>query len=154
MASGQSPGDSIICRMESKMVQLTSEAIKRLNTLLSLPYMDWMQDWDIQLADSNRVQEFCDVYESEDLDSNEKQALMALIIASYDDYLEERGNDVFLWNKIAVLLRKDCDLHKSTMLYWLCCDNEELIGEFAITQLIRALLPDSVNKHEGLRKTV
>jgi hypothetical protein len=136
------------------MVQLISEAIKRLNTLLSLPYRDGMQDWDIELADSNRVQEFCDVYESEGLDSNEKQALMALIIASYDDYLEERGNEVFLWNKIAALLRKDCDLHKSTMLYWLCVDNEELIGEFAITPLIRALLPDSVTKHEGPRKTM
>jgi hypothetical protein len=128
------------------MVQLISEAIKRLNTLLSLPYRDGMQDWDIELADSNRVQEFCDVYESEGLDSNEKQALMALIIASYDDYLEERGNEVFLWNKIAALLRKDCDLHKSTMLYWLCVDNEELIGEFAITPLIRALLPEKLCK--------
>jgi hypothetical protein len=136
------------------MVQLISEAIKRLNTLLSLPHRDGMQDWDVELADPNRVQEFCDVYERKHLDPPEKQALMALIIASYDDYLEERGNEVFLWNKIAALLRKDCDLHKSIMLYWLCGDNEEQIGEFAITPLIRALLPDSVNKLEGPRKTL
>lgn len=123
------------------MVQLTSKAIKRLNTLLNLPYIDGMQDWDIELANSNRVQEFCDVYEREDLDSAEKQALMALIIASYDDYLEERTNDVVLWNKIAALLKKDFELHKSTLLYWLGDDNEEeMIGEFAVAPLIRSLL--------------
>jgi len=122
------------------MVILTAGAIEKLNMLLDLPYMDWMQDWDIQLADSNRIQEFCDTYERENLDSNEKQALMALIIASYNNYLEERGNEVFLWNKIAALLRKDFDLHKSTMLYWSCDDNEEVIGGFAITPLTRGLL--------------
>jgi hypothetical protein len=154
MASGQPIDAPVICHRESKMVQLISEAIKRLNTLLSLPYRNGMQDWDVDLADPNRVQEFCDVYEREHLDPHEKQALMALIIASYNDYLEDRGNEASLWNKIAASLRKDCDLHKSTMLYWLCGDNEEQIGEFAITSLIRALLPDAVNKHEGPRKTM
>ena len=122
------------------MVILTAGAIEKLNMLLDLPYMDWMQDWDIQLADSNRIQEFCDTYERENLDSNEKQALMALIIASYNNYLEERGNEVFLWNKIAALLRQDFDLHKSTLLYWMCDDNKEVIGGFAVTPLIKALL--------------
>jgi hypothetical protein len=122
------------------MVILTAGAIEKLNMLLDLPYMDWMQDWDIQLADSNRIQEFCDTYERENLDSNEKQALMALIIASYNNYLEERGNEMVLWDKIAALLRRDLDLHKPTLLYWLCDNGEELIGEFAVTPLIRALL--------------
>jgi hypothetical protein len=128
----------------SNMIQLTNDAIKRLNKLFNLPYMDGMQgtqDWEIELANSDRVQEFCDAYEREDLDSAEKQALMALIIASYDLYLEERTNDVFLWNKIAALIRKDFDLHKSTLLYWLGADmEEEMIGEFAVAPLIRPLL--------------
>lgn len=122
------------------MINITFEAIEKLNMLLDLPYMDWMQDWDIQLADSNRIQEFCDAYEQENLDSNEKQALMALIIASYNNYLEERGNEMVLWDKIAALLRQDFDLHKPTLLYWLCDDNEEVIGGFAITPLVKALL--------------
>jgi hypothetical protein len=116
------------------------EAIKRLNSLLDLPYRDGMQDWDVELADSNRIQEFCDVYERENLDLREKQALMALTIASYNDYLERQGDEMFLWDKIAALLRQDFDLHKSTLLYWLYDDNEEVTGGFAITPLIRALL--------------
>ena len=125
------------------MIQLTNDAIKRLNKLLNLPYMDGMQgtqDWEIELANSDRVQEFCDAYEQEDLDSTEKQALMALIIASYDLYIEERTNDVFLWNKIAALIKKDFDLHKSTLAYWLGDDEEEeMIEEYAIAPLLRSL---------------
>jgi hypothetical protein len=128
------------------MTNLSFETIKKLNSLLDLPYRDGMQDWDIELADSNRIQEFCDFYEREYLGSHEKQALMALIIASYNDYIEERGNEVFLWNKIAALLRKDFDLHKSTILYWSCDDNEEVIGGFAITPLTRGLLQRFSNK--------
>jgi hypothetical protein len=122
------------------MIELTFEAIKKLNALLDLPYREGMQDWDIELADPSRIQEFCYVYERENLDSNEKQALMALIIASYNNYIEERGNEIFLWNRVAALLRRELDLHKSTLLYWLCDDNEEVIGGFAITPLIKALL--------------
>jgi hypothetical protein len=123
-----------------KMINITFAAIEKLNMLLNLPYMDWMQDWDIQLADSNRIQEFCDAYERENLDSNEKQALMALIIASYNNYLEERGNEMVLWDKIAALLRRDLDLHKPTLLYWSCDNSEEITGEFAVTPSIKALL--------------
>jgi hypothetical protein len=122
------------------VINLASEAIEKLNMLLDLPYMDWMQDWDIQLADSNRIQEFCEVYERENLNSKEKQALMALIIASYNNYLEAQGGESLLWNKIADLLRRDFDLHKPTVLYWLCDDNEEIIEGFAITPLINALI--------------
>jgi len=124
------------------MIDLDFDAVTKLNKLLNLPYEDDMQDWDIELANSHRVPEFCDVYEREDLDASEKQALMALIIASYDDYLEERNNDLFLWNKIATLLRKDFDLHKSTLLYWLDEEEEqeEMIGEHAIAPLLRSLL--------------
>jgi hypothetical protein len=121
------------------VTKLPLEAIKKLNSLLDLPYRDGMQDWDIELADSNRIQEFCDFYEREDLDPHEKQALMALLIASYNDYLEERGNEVLLWSKIAALLRKDFDLHKSTLLYWLGSDDKEVIGDFAVASLIKTL---------------
>ncbi|MES2465110.1 MAG: hypothetical protein V4671_31475, partial [Armatimonadota bacterium] len=61
----------------------TLAAIESLTALLSLR-TDYGQDWCIELSDPARVDEFCDVYESAALDFEQRFALMALIIASYD----------------------------------------------------------------------
>jgi hypothetical protein len=69
---------------------LTKEAIENLNKKLNLPILTpYSQDWEYEQADSSRVQEFMTYYENSVLTNNEKFALMALIVSSYDDYLSE-----------------------------------------------------------------
>jgi len=55
--------------------------------LLLLPTSGKEQDWDIELADAIRLDEFLNVLDHQHLSDDQKHALMALIIASYDDFL-------------------------------------------------------------------
>lgn len=102
----------------------TRKAMNRLNALLGLKEEDWMQDWDIHLADPERVQEFCSVYRNQIDDEDEKFTLMTLIVASYDDYLRAHGHNPVLWNEIAELLKKDSTLHLDTLEYWAVFEEE------------------------------
>jgi hypothetical protein len=130
------------------MVPLTAKAITKLNSLLKLPYMDWMQDWDVVLADPNRVKEFCDVYSIEPLEADEKQALMGLIISSYDDYLNEHGEEANLWTTIVSLIEKDYDLHEETIEYWSDLDNDTS-EMFAVTPRIRELRDSIMSQRQS-----
>jgi hypothetical protein len=88
----------------------TTKAIQRLTEIFQLP--EYCQDWEIEVADSSRVIEFCDTYEKVILDAESRFALMCLIIASYDDYLRDcvyRGvnHDPNLKERIYNLICKD-----------------------------------------------
>ena len=94
-------------------------AIDNLNALLKLPFEPWMQDWEIQLADPNRVNEFCQLYTQLD-DEDEKFTLMALIIASLEESLQEKGYNEKLVEMVNWLLNTEFALHQDTIEYW--CD--------------------------------
>jgi hypothetical protein len=125
----------------------TANAIQRLNEMFHLP--QYGQDWEIEVADSSRLAEFCNAYETFVLDSEERFALMCLIIASYDEYLREYGQntcDTNLEERIYRLICKDFYLHKHTLEYW-CLhdvtdeeedwDNPEWV--FAVTPIMRKI---------------
>ncbi|MGE8299104.1 MAG: hypothetical protein ACN6OW_05980 [Sphingobacterium paramultivorum] len=57
-------------------------------------YIGREQDWDIEMVDSNRKNEFIDLYHQYDLGFEEKVALMSLITASYDDFLNENNVEI------------------------------------------------------------
>ncbi len=100
----------------------TRAAMDKLNRVLQLLDEPWIQDWDIQLADPNRVEEFCQLY-SQLNDEDEKFALMTLIIASLEENLQAKGNDENLLEVVKSLLDSSFDLHKDTIEYW--CEFEE-----------------------------
>jgi hypothetical protein len=81
-----------------------------------------MQDWDIQLADPHRVEEFCQLY-AKLIDEDEKFALMELIIASLEENLQAKGNDGKLVERVKSLLNSDFLLHQDTIEYW--CEFKE-----------------------------
>jgi len=68
---------------------LKEKVIAALSKKLSLPYTGTEQDWEIEMADSSQINEFIDLYHQHDLAFEERMALMPLIVASYDDYLNE-----------------------------------------------------------------
>ena len=111
--------------------------MNRLNDLLSLKEVAGMQDWDIELADPERVQEFCSVYRYQIEDEDEKFTLMTLIVASYDDYLSAHGHSSAIWNEIAELLKKDIPLHVDTLEYWAEFEGDNPEHYYEITPYIR-----------------
>ncbi len=69
----------------------TKNAIQWLTQQLRLS--SYHQDFDIENADAERVQEFCDFYQNQFLDPEKRFALMRLIIASYNERLFQQFPD-------------------------------------------------------------
>lgn len=120
----------------------TAHAIKILNNALELPATGQEQDWDIELADAKRIQEFIDFYSNSDWNEDELFALMSLIIASYDETIREHGHQPEIWEQIAKQLLQQSELHESTLEYWACLDEDIPEYRFYISPYIRELLAD------------
>jgi hypothetical protein len=108
----------------------TCRAIGSLTLRLGLrPRPEWCQDWELEVCDPSRVREFCDYYETADLDLHEKWLLMSLIIFSYDEYLRETPvgqRDWSLGETVEHLLNENFDLHFHTVEYWCCLENAKV----------------------------
>ena len=115
----------------------TRAAIDRLNLRLQLSPDKYCQDWEIELADSLRVEEFVDIYETESLDDDERFALMALIVASFEDVLSENPEKQDCWPRISQALHSQFDLHSYTVSYWAAPGADLKDGCFSITPLMR-----------------
>lgn len=96
----------------------TWEAMVLLERELSLPATGEEQDWDIELADPSRVDEFLRYLESHDLSEDARFALMALIIASLDDLSYEGDLDAGLVKRTVALLEAGRPLYDDLILYW------------------------------------
>jgi len=119
---------------------LRKDAIGYLNRKLSLPSTGMEQDWEIELANLNRIEEFILFYRGSLLNEEEKKALMALIIASYDDYLNEKNsNNVRFENDIFKLLNEDKKLFKELIVYWSVPRENNPEDYFKITPFIRSV---------------
>jgi hypothetical protein len=107
---------------------------------LSLPFTGVEQDWEVELASSGRVNEFVSFYRNSYLYIDEKKALMALIIASYDDLLNKisEGNSN-LWFEIEQLIMKDQFLFEELLNYWKLNEENSPENYFKITPLIRSI---------------
>ncbi|MFC3803465.1 hypothetical protein [Cohnella sp. GCM10012308] len=118
---------------------ITRQAIESLNEKLRLPKVDQnSQDWEYEVADSNRVNEFISFYETAVLDQDEKFALMNLIISSFDDALREAKDHDGTWDRIKNHLARDLVLHRNTILYW-SLEEEEPENCFYITPYMRQI---------------
>lgn len=102
----------------------TAAAIERLTAMLQLP--PGGQDWEIDVADAARVGEFLDIYERQPLDDDERFTLMELIVACYDDLLQDGGDaDSQLWERLHRHLLGSFDLHGYTVQYWSVPDDDD-----------------------------
>ncbi|MDR1504776.1 MAG: hypothetical protein LBT43_20185, partial [Prevotella sp.] len=98
---------------------IKKEIIKQLSKRLSLPYTGTEQDWDIEMADATRINFFLHYFCNNKLSEEERFALMSLIIASYDDYLNEYEiNADEIWNTIKTILEKERSLYSEIINYW------------------------------------
>lgn len=121
----------------------TRQAMDKFNQLLNLHEDKYMQDWEIELADDTRLDEFLECYHSHAKTNEEKFTLMSLIIASFDDYYWEDESSI-MWGKIKPLLLVDRDLFKPLIEYWCAWDggdNPEYY--FNISPLMREISRNS-----------
>src|SRR5690242_17845735 len=97
---------------------VTGDSASRLSSVLGLPFHPDMQDWEHQCADTHRLGEFLDLYEGGGLSDDDRFALMALIVSSFDDWLQAGGADDVLIQRVRRHLVGDFGLHERTIHYW------------------------------------
>ncbi len=122
------------------------ETIESINKILQLPANGNEQDWALELADKSRILEFIQILDSNQLSEMGKYAIMELILASYDDYLQDKedGNN-FMWETIKGRLDKDCGIYDEMLNYWaLLNENDEDI--FRVTPLVRSYLKIDIQR--------
>ena len=101
------------------MMILRKEIIEQLSRKLSLPYMGFEQDWDVELADKNRIDEFISYYNENDLSAEMKYATMSIVLASYDDFLNDKELDIdYRWYEIEIILKSEKGIFRDLIEHW------------------------------------
>ncbi len=119
------------------MTYLTKQAMTVLNQALRLRATGREQDWDIELADPDRVDEFVSYAEKHALSGDEKHALLALILGSLEDLANREAVSSTLWDRVARLLRADPGLHADLVEQW--GPKSDGLDGFAISPLLHSL---------------
>lgn len=120
------------------MMILRKEIIEQLSRKLSLPYMGFEQDWDVELADKNRIDEFISYYNENDLSAEMKYATMSILLASYDDFLNDKELDIdYRWYEIEIILKSEKGIFRDLIEHWAV--DSEIENIFRITPLIREI---------------
>ena len=120
-----------------KLLYPSQETIERLTTELNLKGTgEYTQDWEYEVADVNQLLNYIQFYKNGELNLNEKTTLMRIILEVYNDSVSLGGNEDVYRKSIEEILRKDYFIHKATIIYW-SCGNEDLSDCFAISSFIR-----------------
>ena len=118
----------------------TRSTIESLAKQLKLPLPDpFSQDWEYEVADPARITDFLKVYDSGRLNPDEKSMLLNVILASYNDAIDEGSADPGDWELISRYLARDRAIHETAINYWALPDEINLENCFAITPLMRTL---------------
>lgn len=119
---------------------LKKEIIEQLSKELSLPFTGIEQDWEIEMADSNRINDFLEFYNQNDLSTDKKVAVISLILASYEDFLNENVLEIDdRWNEIKFILESERLIFIDLINYWSLSNEVEEDNLFRITPLIRSI---------------
>lgn len=119
---------------------IKKKAIEELSLNLNLIFTGIEQDWPVELADSERLIEFISYYQKTKLSQDKKFALMALIFASYDDYLNLQEDEINEFgNQIKILVDTDPALFKDLIKYWSVENESDPEMLFKITPFVRAI---------------
>lgn len=97
------------------------------------------EDWDIELSDPDRVDEFLSFMESEQLDDEVYLALMALIVASYEELLTSEPKNLKFWERIKSQLVKRRELYQGLIIHYQLPGETGDLSWFPITPLMREL---------------
>ena len=123
----------------------STEAQLALAARFGLPHTNRMQDWEYEVADVGRFDEFLAAY-TPSLPADERLSLMEILIQCVEDSAFGGESDSY-WNRVRPLLDANRTIHAGTINYWACLDAENEDEMFHVSSRMRSLLGGS---HEQL----
>ena len=117
----------------------TRKAIDSLAKRFNFPNTPEMQDWEWEVADADRIDEFISVYESGQLDDDEKFILMETIIQSFEELNSPLATEP-RWGKILKLIEKNIQLHIYSVWYWSDLENDNKDEQWRVNPFIKSIL--------------
>jgi hypothetical protein len=121
----------------------TAAAIQSLARRFSLPYSPEMQDWEWEVSDSGRLDEFLAAYQSGALNDDERFTLMETILQSFEDLGKELGPRLRFdrrWHRTLEIIDDNIDLHAYSVWYWSDLENDNAGEEWLVTPFLRRIL--------------
>ena len=115
----------------------TDETQRSLADRLGLPHDPLMQDWELQVADPSRIDEFLMAYRVESLSVDERFALMEILIASIDEIETSEIEELPAWREVESWLKASPELHAITVHYWSHLDDSRPEYCFRVTRPMR-----------------
>ncbi len=115
----------------------TRAAIDALAERFGLPNEPWMQDWEYQVADAARIDDFL-AYAETGPGEEEAFVLMAMIFQSFEDLGEAALQDP-RWARVERLLQSQSGLHQPTLRYW-ANPGKTSESVWHITPLVRSVI--------------
>lgn len=105
-----------------------------------LPHNDKMQDWEYEVADAERFDEFLAAFESGELTPMERFSLMEILIQCADDVHGSERFDTYCARLETILIRQFA-WHCETVRYWAQLDREDDLEQlFAVSPMMRRIL--------------
>jgi hypothetical protein len=118
----------------------TGAAIDSLAKRFGLPNTPDMQNWEWQVADPSRIDEFMSAYASGGLSEDERFILMEILLQSFADLGTSLEDDP-RWAHVLRWLDKNIDLHSHSVWYWSVLDSEMDQDEvWSVTPFVRKVL--------------
>ncbi|MCM3879740.1 MAG: hypothetical protein ND807_06515 [Vicinamibacterales bacterium] len=118
----------------------TGAAIDSLAKRFDLPNTRDMQDWEWEVADRSRIDEFMSAYESGDLSEDEQFVLMEILLQSFAD-LEAPLEVDDRWARVLRWLDENIDVHAHSVWYWSDLDQEmDKYEGWSVTPFVREVL--------------
>jgi hypothetical protein len=117
----------------------TAAAIASLAKRFDLPNTPGMQDWEYEVADSARIDEFMAAYQRGELNDDERFTLMETILESFEQLPQPTGSDP-RWHAALELLDTNIRLQICTVWYWSDVENENGEDSWKVAPFLRTLL--------------
>jgi hypothetical protein len=114
----------------------TATARTALAARFDLSYSVDMQDWEWEVADAQRFEEFLDAYRSANLSDDERFSLMEILVQCVED-LALQSTYAAGWSAIEPLLLSNARLHRTTIAYWACLGRSEPEARFQVSASMR-----------------
>ena len=94
------------------------------------------QDWTYIVAESERIDEYIQAYDTTVTNEDTKFSLVEMIIQALTD---QASNEIMKekWKTVRELLDKDFELNKYTIYYWCCWDNDDINDCWEVAPLMR-----------------
>lgn len=121
------------------MYIISDNAKDFLNEQFGFETTETDEDWDIEMSDEERVEEFLSFLESEELEDDVYLALMALIVASYEELLQSDPKDLKFRERIKGQLVKRRSLYQDLISHYQMPGETGDLSWFPITPLMREL---------------